>query len=160
MIGFIDPLKGWTGGAEKLFETRDGGNTWHLLELGGTYYNRFFKMNDATAYLTGRGVFKFRRDLITDVPNDPEANNDIHTMNISPNPASGNVTITINFGNPTMAQLFLYNSTGKTLKRIFDSETLAGERKFMFDISGIPSQSLVVALQTNEGLIIRKVIKK
>lgn len=160
IVGFIDSLRGWTGGAEKLFETTDGGNTWEPLDLGSTYYNRFHKTNDGTAYLTGRGIFKFTRDFITGTPENPKSNNDIHSLDVSPNPVSEKVTVTINFGNPTMAQLFLYSATGKTIRTLFNSETPAGERTFTFDVSGMPSQSLVVALQTNEGILIRKVLKK
>jgi photosystem II stability/assembly factor-like uncharacterized protein len=160
MVGFIDPSRGWTGGGEKLFETNDGGDTWEPLELGSTYYNRFFKINDGTAYLTGRGIFKFTRDVITGTHDDPESNNDIHSLDVSPNPTSGSITISIKFGNPTMAQLFLYSATGKTIQTLFNSTTPAGARTFTFDASGMPAQSLVVALQTNEGLLVRKVLKK
>jgi len=159
-VGFIDPLNGWTGGSEKLFETTDGGDTWEELDLGSTYYNRFLKINDGTAYLTGRGVFKFTRDIVTNIPEGPKVNNDIHSLDVSPNPASEKITIRINFGNPTMAQVFLYSATGKTITRIFSDETVAGERTFTVDVSGMPAQSLVVALQTNEGVLIRKVLKK
>jgi photosystem II stability/assembly factor-like uncharacterized protein len=160
MVGFIDRLHGWTGGAEKLFETTDGGDTWEELDLGSTYYNRFLKLDNGTAYLTGRGVFKFTREVITNIPEGPDANNDIHSLDVSPNPASGKVAVSINFGNPTMAQLFLYSATGKTITTLFSDVTPAGARTFSFDVSGMPSQSLVVALQTNEGVLIRKVVVK
>ncbi len=160
MVGFIDSLRGWTGGEEKIFETRDRGDTWEELDFGSTYYNRFTKINGGTAYLSGRGIFKFTRDIVTGTPINPQPRPETHSMDVSPNPTSGKMTVKINFINPTMAQLFLYSATGKTLKTIFDSETVAGERTFTLDVSGMPSQSLVVALQTNEGTIIRKVIKK
>jgi photosystem II stability/assembly factor-like uncharacterized protein len=160
MVGFIDRLHGWTGGAEKLFETNDGGDTWAELDLGSTYYNRFFKTDNGTAYLTGRGVFKFTREIVTNIPEGPTTNNDIHSMDVSPNPASEKVTVTINFGNPTMAQLFLYSATGQSIKTLFSDVTPAGARSFTFDVSGMPAQSLVVALQTNEGILIRKVLVK
>lgn len=159
LIGFIDRKHGWTGGGEKLFETTDGGDTWEELDLGSTYYNRFLKIDNSTAYITGRGIFKFTRDVVTGNPDEQEGNNDIHSLEVSPNPAGGNVTIKINFGNPTMAQLFLYSATGKTIQTLFSNETPAGERIFTIDISGMPSQSLVVALQTNEGLLVRKLLK-
>jgi hypothetical protein len=81
-------------------------------------------------------------------------------MDVSPNPASEKVTVTINFGNPTMAQLFLYSATGQSIKTLFSDVTPAGARSFTFDVSGMPAQSLVVALQTNEGILIRKVLVK
>lgn len=160
MIGFIDASRGWTGGSEKIFETKNGGSTWEEIDLGSTYYNRFFKVNEGTAYLSGRGIYKFTRDYITGSPVNPESKHDIHSLEVSPNPARDKVTVTVNFGNPTMAQLFLYSATGKTIRTLFSDEAPAGERTFTFDISGMPAQSLVIALQTNEGILIRKLLKQ
>ncbi len=59
-VGFIDPLTGWVGGKSYLFETTDGGNTWHEIQVGGEY-NRFFRIDQNTAFLSGNKIYKYKR---------------------------------------------------------------------------------------------------
>ena len=117
VVGFIDSLKGWTGGNETLYETENGGNSWSKIALGSTY-NRFFKINEELAYMTGRKVYKFKRSLVTGTL-DEERYDPIHSLTVSPNPTHGKATVRIRFANPTMAHIHVYNATGNVLKKNF-----------------------------------------
>lgn len=158
MIGFIDSQRGWTGGNETLFETKDGGDTWAKIPLGSTY-NRFFKINEELAYMTGRKVYKFERDVITGI-GDPQKYDPIHTMTVSPNPTPGRADVRITFGNPTMAHVNVFSTSGSFIKRIYDGPVVAGEKVLELDLTAYPSQPYLVVVNTNEGMISAKVIRR
>ncbi len=155
MVGFIDARHGWTGGNGTLFETSNGGTTWKKITVGATY-NRFIKVNNELAYMTGKKVYKYTR-VITGVPGD-ESHDPIHSLEVSPNPAKSVANITVKFGNPTTAQIFVYSAVGQVMQKVFTGNA-EGERTFFVDISKLPSQTLLVILKTNEGLETRKLLK-
>jgi len=164
VVGFIDSLRGWTGGDETLYQTTDGGETWEKIMLGSTY-NRFFKVNEELAYMTGRKVYKFTRELDVDIPIppvgvDPNHHDPIHSVAVTPNPTYGKAGVHITFGNPTMAHVYLYDVNGKNMKKIFDARVDAGEKTIPIDISDPAAHVYIVILKTNEGLIRTKVVKK
>lgn len=156
-VGFIDSKHGWTGGNSTLFETLDGGDTWNKVTVGSTF-NRFFKVNSAVAYLTGSNIYKFTRDVVTGNP-DLEPYDPIHHIRVSPNPTKGKASVHVNFGNSTMAHIYLYGMHGKNLKKIFDEQVDAGERTFEIDISNQPPQTFIVIVKTNEGMESVKIMK-
>jgi photosystem II stability/assembly factor-like uncharacterized protein len=167
-IGFIDSLHGWTGGRSTLFETKNGGDTWEQVPVGSAF-NRFFKVSENVAYLTGSKIYKFDRtvtpdpdptpDPVTGTP-DLDPYDPIHYIRVSPNPTTGKVNVHVNFGNSTRAHIYLYSTHGKNLKRIFDGNAEAGERTFAIDISNQPPQTFIVILKTNEGMESVKVVKQ
>lgn len=157
VIGFIDSLRGWTGGSQTLYETKDGGDTWAKIPLGSTY-NRFFKINEGLAFMTGRKVYKFQRDVVTGVL-DNETYDPIHAITISPNPSTGQTKIRITFGNPTMAHVNVYGAAGNFIGRIFDGHVPGGEKIIDLDLSRHPSQTYLIVVNTNEGMINAKVLK-
>ncbi|MEM9820317.1 MAG: hypothetical protein AAF985_04570 [Bacteroidota bacterium] len=62
-IGFLNEQVGWIGGSfEYSYETRDGGETWFPISTGKGI-NNFQIVDDTTAYMVGRGVYKFNRLL-------------------------------------------------------------------------------------------------
>ena len=63
-IGFLTPQLGWTGGDNALLETTDGGTTWDPIYIGQGF-NRFFRINDSTAFLTGQRLYHYTADLPT-----------------------------------------------------------------------------------------------
>lgn len=158
VVGFIDSLRGWTGGEETLYETSDGGDTWNKIPLGATY-NRFIKVNEELAFMTGRRVYKFTRDVITGV-NDPMPHDPIHKVTVSPNPTPGKATVRITFGNPTMAHVHLYSTSGKVMKKIFDGAVAEGEKLIELDLTGQSDQTFLVIVKTNEGMISTKLLKR
>lgn len=158
MIGFIDASRGWTGGDGTLYETTDGGDTWEVIELGSTY-NRFFKVNSELAYMTGRKVYKFSRDLVTGT-NDPEPYDPVHQLTVSPNPTPGKAVAKITFGNPTRARIYLYSTTGKIMTKVYDGMVEAGEKILELDLTTRQTQTYMIIVKTNEGIIVRKILKQ
>jgi photosystem II stability/assembly factor-like uncharacterized protein len=157
-IGFIDPLIGWAGADDILFETRDGGKNWQQISVGSRY-NRFVKINENTGYMSGARVYKYTRDLVTGMP-DPANADPVHQLTITPNPTPGMTEVRAIFGNPTMAHIFLYDADGKSLKRIFDGHAGTGEKVIQIDLSENSAGAYIVLLKTNEGLVRTKFIKK
>ena len=80
-------------------------------------------------------------------------------ITISPNPTNGHASARVRFGNRTMAHIYLYSTTGKSLKKIFDGTVEAGEKTFPLDLSDLPDQTFIFIVKTNEGMESAKVVK-
>jgi photosystem II stability/assembly factor-like uncharacterized protein len=164
-VGFIDSLRGWTGGKLALFETEDGGGSWKRLVLGQgfTAFNRFAKVNDSTAFLTGSSIYRFSRQTIKPEPpvtgTEHFGPEEIHKLSVTPNPNKGIAKITIDFGAATYAQLSVYGTTGKHLKRLLNEQVHAGRKEIMLDLSNEPDQMYIVILKTHEGMETTKFVK-
>jgi len=157
-VGFIDSLRGWTGGYSTLFETNDGGETWEKITLGSAY-NRFVKLNDRTAFLTGNRVYKFSRDFVTGVT-DTDPYDPIHHVSVSPNPTPGMANLRVTFGTSTMAHIYLYSTQGKNLNKLFDGRVEQGEKTFPIDLTTQAAQTFVIIVKTNEGMEQVKLMKQ
>lgn len=170
-VGFIDSLRGWTGGNNQLFETKDGGDSWTKVSVGSTY-NRFFKISENIAYLTGSKIYRFDRLLDPNpgpgpgpdpgpVTGSPELDvyDPVHTVHVSPNPTTGKANVHVNFGCSTSAHIYLYGIHGKKLEKIFSGQVEKGERTFAIDLSGQPRQTFVVIVKTNEEIESVKIVK-
>jgi hypothetical protein len=160
-VGFLDSLRGWTGGHEHLFETKNGGSTWSQISVGGAY-NRFQKINDSLAFLTGASIYKFTKKTIPPVITstaDPAPYDPIHYVTVSPNPTSRKADVHVNFGIATMAQLYICSTTGQDLSRIFQGRVPKGKRIFPIDVSGLKDQTYIVIVKTHEGMTSAKFVK-
>ncbi|MFT5668704.1 MAG: photosystem II stability/assembly factor-like uncharacterized protein [Vicingaceae bacterium] len=163
MIGFIDSLKGWTGGAAALFETIDGGQTWNRTIsaiTGGSYYNRFTKKNDSSAFISGARVYQYiANTLLTGfVHEEKKESIDIHSIQIIPNPTSS-LRFNVELGNKTNAIIQLINMGGNILETFYNGELPAGEHTF-YSKKRFKPQSMFLVMRTNEGLFSEKVIFK
>jgi photosystem II stability/assembly factor-like uncharacterized protein len=150
-IGFIDPLRGWTGGGDQLWETIDGGATWTEIILGDSY-NRFFKVNDSTAYLTGQKVYKYQGDLTTQVSTEAAIPRS-HTLRVTPNPSDGRIEVEVMLDRRTIADLRIVNASGSTVRQLLRSNDAAqGPHRFIVDLSREGIGTYLVVLKTNEGM--------
>lgn len=156
-IGFIDSLRGWTGGSSVLYETKDGGNNWSTITVGASY-NRFVKINDSTAYLTGEHIYKYTGDSVLSGMKKIVAD-DIHSLSVSPNPVNTVLNIEINIKNKTNSKLLLVNNEGKTVQSIYEGQLLANKYKYVIDAQLLPQEMYYVILKTNEGLLYKSVLK-
>lgn len=154
-VGFLTSLKGWTGGEFTLYRTEDGGATWQP-ELFGNSYNRFFRMNDYTAYLSGSAVYKFVDGDLGLGENDEYQ--EFHSIFVSPNPASSFLNVQVEFSSDTQSEINLISSTGKIVKPIYKGMSNQGKVEYKVDIEGISAQTLFLTVNTNEGLFYRTVI--
>ena len=160
MIGFIDSLKGWTGGATALFETIDGGQTWSRTTstiLGGNYYNRFIKKNDSSAFISGGKIYKYTAHaLSTGFMEVAEQQVEIHSIQITPNPTAS-LRFTIELGNKTHADIQLINLNGSVVETFHNGALVAGEYTF-YSRKKYKPQGMFLIMRTNEGLYSEKVI--
>lgn len=155
-IGFMDQLHGWTGGEGTLWETTDGGNGWEEIALGSSY-NRFFKVNDSTAYLTGQKVYKYEEDLSTSAPV-AEARSTWHRILVRPNPTDGRITIDLTLDRNTIADLRIVAADGATVQQLLKRNAAKGEYTFAADLRGSAGGSYFVVLKSNEGMIWEEII--
>ena len=156
-IGFMDALHGWTGGEDRLWETADGGASWQEIALGYNY-NRFFKVNDSTGYLSGQRIYKYQDDLSTRVPA-AEMRKEWHHLSADPNPTDGRVVIRLVLERATIADLRIVSASGATVQQIMRSNTAAaGEYSFPVELEVGASASYYVVLKTNEGMRWEKVM--
>ncbi|MBP7407271.1 MAG: T9SS type A sorting domain-containing protein [Flavobacteriales bacterium] len=157
-IGFMDPLHGWTGGEGTLWETSDGGNTWEDIALGYNY-NRFFKVNDSTAYLSGQRIYKYQGDISTGLAL-PEERTTTHSLSVRPNPTDGHITIDLTLDRNTIADLRIVAANGTTVQQLFRSNAAEGDHTFSANLTGGAAASYFVVLKTNEGMRYEKVVVK
>jgi photosystem II stability/assembly factor-like uncharacterized protein len=157
VVGFLDSLHGWTGGGEKLFETTDGGLSWSLDSVG-EHYNRFFRMNDTTGYLTGAMIYKYDGGLVTAVSPKPMPNN-IHALTVTHNPKEGQMTVTVEIARHTNCHLNLFSETGALIHTFFEGELEKGKYEYSFNAGEVPGQVLFVVMHTNEGQQYKKLVK-
>jgi photosystem II stability/assembly factor-like uncharacterized protein len=156
-VGFITPQKGWIGG-QVLFETEDAGLTWKKVQLGSAY-NRFFKLNNQTAFLSGNKIYRYGPGIPSGL-DDKQPYDEIHKIVVSPNPASNTIEVTITTANKTYAQVKLYSAKGELLDLIHDRPLTKGEHHFSVQVSDYAPQVLTLVLHTNEGVLTKKVVKK
>jgi photosystem II stability/assembly factor-like uncharacterized protein len=156
-IGFIDTQHGWTGGLSTLLETTDGGENWDPITVGSAY-NRFYRVNENTAFLSGDRIYKYTNGTPTSV-DQLYLTDEIHSISIAPNPFHNHVEIEMRIGNKTRSKLQLYSSDGKLLKTLYDGVADKGSKRFTLDATGMASQVIFLVLKTNEELVYRKLMK-
>ena len=157
-IGFMDAQHGWTGGLNTLFETTDGGENWNPITVGSSY-NRFYRLNENTAFLSGDRIYKYTNGTPTS-NQQLGLTDEIHSLRVSPNPFHDHVEVEMNIGNRTRSKLQLYSSDGKLLQTIYDGIADKGIKRFSVDCSDSGSQILFLVLKTNEELVYRKLVKE
>ena len=156
-IGFIDAQHGWCGGLSTLFETLDGGLNWNPITVG-TAYNRFFRVNSNTAFLSGAKIYKYSNGIPTAI-SQANSTNEIHTLNVAPNPLNDVAEVEMHIGNKTYCKLELYTADGKLLETLYEGSIEIGERQFTLNCGRFDPQILYLVLKTNEELVYRKLVK-
>jgi len=112
--------------------------------------------NDNPASIT----YKFDNIKITALKSVPAyvlsaANFLADTFNVFPNPAESVIHIT-NTNNLYVENVIVYDSSGKEIKK----QTFANETNIQLNIENLASGTYMLHLQTNEGLAVKKIIKK
>ncbi len=157
VVGFIDSLQGWIGGNSTLFETKNGGLNWNTIVVGSAY-NRFFKVNDSLAFMSGSKIYKYDRKNLASFVND-NVYDDLHKIDIYPNPVNDILTIELFIHNKTFCDLSIYNSEGRIIENVYRGHLEQGINKFKVQTNTISSQIFYLTLNTNEGMIFKKVQK-
>lgn len=157
-VGFLTPKIGFIGG-DSLYQTFDGGRSWTNALPVGSSYNRFFRINDHVAFLTGRNVYKFNAQTSEPLGSTPPFD-EVHGLKIFPNPASDHIRVEAVFRNPTMVRLEIFDAKGALLGNLFEGHINADSRTFLFPVAQHPAGTYFVVLRTNEGKITRSFIKQ
>jgi photosystem II stability/assembly factor-like uncharacterized protein len=160
MVGFINPKKGWTGGhGSPLYETLDSGNTWQTTSFGHTP-NRFFRLDSTLAYCAGNSIYKYYDTLLTSIhrPQNSNANDDIHTIEVYPNPSTGNVKIKYTINRGTVLDLFILDAGNAIVERLYKGNIDKGEYTARWNCTKCTPGNYTVVLYTNEGAIIKKIV--
>lgn len=157
VIGFITPQHGWTGGDDQLWETTDGGDTWAEVELGFNY-NRFFKTNDTTAYISGQRIYRYIGEELQTSTSDTDTHIIAHQLEVLPNPTDGLTTIRLRIDNPTLVDLVVLAPNGSTVERPMHGRAGKGTYTFPIDLGTAQGGTYVVMVRTNEGMLYRKVL--
>ena len=154
MVGFLTPMLGWTGNGY-FFETTDGGSTWEELTptpFSGGSFNRFFKINDQKAFMTGRQIYRYdATSSPTKEPKQQLAAEDFHGLTVSPNPARDQVEIRIELRQKTYVVLKIFDFQGKLIQTLWTGEHGEGDYVLQPDIKTLPAGTYVVYFKTHHG---------
>jgi len=154
MIGFKDELTGWTGGTANgggetmLYETTDGGSTWRSIPVGcNSTFNRFFRINENSIYMTGTQVYKYDPDYVqTGLCSDDGP----HVIFAYPNPTRGELTVKVNIEIETRCALEVIDLNGKVIQTLHNGFISAGSHVFPVQLER--GGLYFAVLHTNEGL--------
>ena len=154
-MGFIDPLHGWVGGDAELFSTTDGGDTW-VSTVMGELHNRFFRVNENIAYLSGQSIYKYTSDPngVAPVPiASPQ-----HQLSASMSPNGERLNISIELLRTTIAVLEIRALDGRLIERPLFDRHASGAYNFAIKRDRSGPGVVLVLLYTNEGLISERVV--
>ena len=158
VVGFLDSLRGWIGGDNSLWGTTDGGASWSQ-EPVGSNYNRFFRLNDSLAYMSGARIYKYTVDAPTAITS-PEPVPQYHALVVDPTITDGRVTISLRLDRSTIADLSIFGGDGALVEQLLHRHAVHGEHRFTTDLSRYAGSTFVVVLKTNEGMRYEKVVVK
>jgi photosystem II stability/assembly factor-like uncharacterized protein len=156
-VGFIDSLKGWTGGGLAVsYETIDGGVTWdtsHICIL----MNRLFKVNDTLLFASGMEIWKYN-STTTGIASAVRENPHFALLDCYPNPANKNLTVDVTLEESTHALIIFLDNTGKRIKIIDSAQKPRGVYKYQLDTGSLEEGIYFVVLKTHEDQQAVKVI--
>lgn len=151
VIGFIDTLHGWMGGYS-LLETIDGGETWHYdTTFVGGAYDRFQRIDDNLAYMTGLEVYKYGANISSGirVPTAPPVREWVDAF---PVPANDEVTLKVHLLARSFAMISAFASDGTLVKSIHNGALPAGDSQFKLDVRDLPPGTYFLSMRTNQGM--------
>ncbi|HYF33213.1 MAG TPA: T9SS type A sorting domain-containing protein [Chitinophagaceae bacterium] len=157
MIGFIDRMTGWTGGRIALLKTTDGGITWtDNLVNDHRGFNRFFRVNAQSVYLSGYVVYKLHAGAVPP-PVDPPSQ---HAIRVIPNPVRGRARIMLQLAWTSFVNLSLYTSDGRKVRNLLNDYTPDGTHTIQLDLVPLAAGIYFLVLKTNEGMTHVQVVKQ
>lgn len=155
LVGFINPNHGWLGAGSNLYETTDGGVTWNNTFVGSSY-NRFHKVNDNLAFLSGSEIYRYgESNLGTETIAEHD---EVHELVVTPNPAVDFIQIDLKINSKTKIQLMLLDMQGRILETFLDEVKSPSKHSFTYTVKNLNNQALFVVLKCNEGLVYRKIL--
>jgi photosystem II stability/assembly factor-like uncharacterized protein len=155
-IGFIDSLKGLTGGGPNgSYESDDGGKTWTPTFIC-PYMDRVFKVNDNVMFATGYQIWKYEKGKNGNAGS--LTNPQFTSLRCYPNPVNGILTIDFTFSRSTRGMLSIYDADGRPVQYLFNIVKLAGNYQYLFNTDNLASGTYFVLLKTHEDKQVVKFI--
>ena len=144
--GFIDSLKGWTGGDSYTYETNDGGATWIIIPACPGM-NRVYRVNDTLLLASGNRIWKYKPG---GKPPAPPTDVQYTSVKCAPNPAKGQLNIEVSLSRATHEMLLLFDGAGRKLKVISNTDRQKGIYKYSVGASHLPAGTYYLVLKTHE----------
>lgn len=133
-VGFVSEDHGWVSGYfTNLLETFDGGVTWEDIGAGSIgSVNRFQVFNENLVYASGHQVYKYTNTLnVNEYSIQPPKG---LTINVSPNPLSEELNISIEFERKNHMIITLFDEQGRKVKQLArEIIPSKGEKQYSFD---------------------------
>jgi photosystem II stability/assembly factor-like uncharacterized protein len=151
-IGFVDTNYGVTGGLNQLFETFNGGKTWSKSSTGSNF-NRFFKVNDTTAFLSGAQLYKYSKKPL----NTSEVKiNSSQSLEVYQN--LNQLIISFALPHKSHVQIDLIDVNGRHIQQLKNEFLNSEFVKFSAPLSEIKTGVYFVVLHTNYGVEAKSVM--
>lgn len=153
-IGFVNDSVGWIGGDLGTFMTTDSGNTW-LRQSWGNTINRFRFLNDSLAFGAGEKMYKMDRTLVG--ISSPQLNQFALNQNY-PNPFQEQTVFEYNLPEPNHVQLDIFDSMGKMVAKLIDSEVSTGTHRLIWSVDQLPNGIYYYTLKVGTQQATRRLV--
>lgn len=151
--GFLTPEIGWTSGRGFTSVTTDGGQTWQQIPLDGGIINRFRFIGDSLGFAGGQRVYR-----LGPLPVSVEEPRDVQVSvleSVTPNPASGPVSIAYRLRRPGFVRILVYDVLGRIIIELDEGIKPAGRHVAVWEPRGErlfrSSATYLVQLLTETG---------
>lgn len=121
--GFLTPAIGWTSGRDTTSVTTDGGQTWQQIDLD-PHINRFRFLGDSLGYAVGSQVYILDMRPVS-IENEASTAR-TYLESVTPNPASGPVSIIYRLERPGRARILIYDVLGRIMVELDEGVKSAG----------------------------------
>jgi len=158
-VGFIDSLRGWTGGGYNSgMETFDGGITWDSTAIC-PLMNRVFRVNDSLLFASGSEIWKYSTTSTGIAQTAKEVSPGI-SLTCYPNPANKNLTVDVTLARPTHVLLNLLDASGQRVRLIETGDRSKGSFQYQLNTDNLIPGIYYLLLKTHDDQQTMKVIVK
>ncbi|MEM1328080.1 MAG: T9SS type A sorting domain-containing protein [Bacteroidota bacterium] len=116
------------------------------IKRGQTYYYRLKQMDFD-------GVFEYSSIIALDTKASTEMN-----VLISPNPSAGQVTLTYNLPQPSIAQIQLIDQSGRLIQTLLNESSSSGHYQLSRDLSHLEKGVYFIVLTTEKARMVKKLM--
>ena len=158
-IGFLNDTLGWCGGwSTGMWETTDGGATWHYLNVGSNF-NRYFLVNPNLMYVSGKEIYVYRVEAVPTSYHLPAGNLTLpHTLlPNTPNPFSDFTEIRFELSKATTVRIELFDSRGIRVRDEKPGYLSRGIHRLPLDAANLSSGEYLLVVKTNERTMSSKI---
>ena len=141
----------------------DGGTTWEQ-QNEGLPLNRLkcvtfnpHQPNQVVVGLEGRGFYKTNISSFLNVNSD---NDFIFDVNLYPNPAQSNITVSFSLKEASRVQIKFFDIAGKYLKTLIEQDILQGNQRVQFELNGLATGIYNLQINVKGYSIVKKLIIK